>query len=334
MKRRVRILALALAVVMAIGLMVGCSNNKAYLTVDGEAVDDAVYMYYLKNYMYRVMASYGASQSTDAFWSASLDDGVTAFDMAVKLTNDKVAGEYLIGKKFEEYGLEWGDEEQSSFDSMYNSISANADSYQKLLSNQGLTDEAVKTILANSVKQSKLHTYLISEGQELYITDERLREYYDKTYFGAKHILFKTIDANGNELSEEEQKKALEEAENTISELKAGADFDKLMKERSADDASKDKTEGVLYTRANVVSEFAEGADLLEAGEISAEPVKSFYGYHVIMKLDLFEQNREDVYNALASGQFNDLVSRWISESKIDSNKSRISKLKPTELID
>lgn len=333
MKKHIVVPALILAAIMIFSSITGCSDSKAYLTVDGEDADDTIYIYYLKSYMYKVMSSYGATQSAEAFWTASLDDGVTAFDMAVKLADEKVASELIINRKFDEYGLTWGDEEQKSFDSMYGSISENGDTYQNFLSSQGLTDESVKTILTNTVKQSSLHTFLISEGQELYITEERLREYYDKTYFGAKHILFKTIDGNGNELSEEEQQNALSEANRTIAELNAGADFNTLMQERSDDVASKDKTDGVLYKRSDVVEEFAAGADLLEPGEFSETPVKSFYGYYVIMKLDLFEQNRDDIYNELASNQFNDLVSQWISEAKINVNESRISKINPTELI-
>ena len=79
--------AAAFVIAATLLLLSGCAAQEggAYLTVNGEETDDAVYIYYLKSAMYRVMAMYEAESSTGAFWEAELTGGETSFDTAKRL---------------------------------------------------------------------------------------------------------------------------------------------------------------------------------------------------------------------------------------------------------
>ena len=68
-----------------------------------------------------------------------------------------------------------------------------------------------------------------------------------------------------------------------IAEIKKGAAFDKLAKEKSTDNAS--GTEGGdlgWFKKSDMVKEFADAAFNLKKGELTETPVKTQFGYHVI----------------------------------------------------
>ena len=107
------------------------------------------------------------------------------------------------------------------------------------------------------------------------ITPAALKARYDKQVAGmpaeeeinARHILVKTED----------------EAKVIIADLKKNADFAKLAKEKSTDTGS-GANGGELgwFKKGDMVGEFAEAAFKLKKGEVSAAPVKTQFGFHVI----------------------------------------------------
>jgi peptidyl-prolyl cis-trans isomerase C len=107
------------------------------------------------------------------------------------------------------------------------------------------------------------------------ITPAALKARYDKQVAGmppeeevnARHILVKTED----------------EAKAIIADLKKNADFAKLAKEKSTDTGS-GANGGELgwFKKADMVGEFAEAAFKLKKGEVTAAPVKTQFGFHVI----------------------------------------------------
>lgn len=107
------------------------------------------------------------------------------------------------------------------------------------------------------------------------ITPAALKARYDKQVAGmpaeeeinARHILVKTED----------------EAKAIIADLKKNADFAKAAKEKSTDTGS-GANGGELgwFKKGDMVGEFAEAAFKLKKGEVSAAPVKTQFGFHVI----------------------------------------------------
>lgn len=89
----------------------------------------------------------------------------------------------------------------------------------------------------------------------------------------AQHILI-------NQMGDEEKNRV--EAENVYNQIKSGANFDQLAKEKSGDKSNSDKG-GELgwFSKGQMVPEFEKAAFEGKVGEVQ-KPVKTNYGYHII----------------------------------------------------
>ena len=111
------------------------------------------------------------------------------------------------------------------------------------------------------------------------ITDDKIKVRYDQflkdqkpqDQVNAKHILVKTED----------------EAKAVIADLKNGGDFAAIAKDKSNDPGTK-ASGGDLgwFTKDEMVPEFADAAFKLQKGQYTETPIKTQFGYHVIMLVD------------------------------------------------
>jgi peptidyl-prolyl cis-trans isomerase C len=106
------------------------------------------------------------------------------------------------------------------------------------------------------------------------VTDAELKSEYDKlkaqsagTEYRARHILVEKED----------------EAKSLITQIKGGAKFEDLAKKHSKDSGSGEKGGDLDFAAAGTfVPEFSQAMVKLKKGEMTAEPVKSQFGWHVI----------------------------------------------------
>ena len=116
----------------------------------------------------------------------------------------------------------------------------------------------------------------------------------DQGYISAHHILFMTIDPmTGKELEADVVDEKLKQAEEITKELRAIKDPEELLKrfaelkEQYCEDTGKEAyPDGYTFTPGVMVKEFEDTVMALGEYEIS-DPVKTSYGYHVIMRLPL-----------------------------------------------
>ena len=115
--------------------------------------------------------------------------------------------------------------------------------------------------------------------------DDEIKKYYEENTVGdisAKHILIKVDTDSEDGLTDDEAKK---KAEEIIKKLDKGEDFDTLAKENSDDTGSKEKGGDLGYfNKGDMVEEFETAAYKLKVNEYTKEPVKTTYGYHIILK--------------------------------------------------
>lgn len=122
------------------------------------------------------------------------------------------------------------------------------------------------------------------------ITDKEIETYYDENVVGdisCKHILITpdTTDDMTDEEKEKAEAKALKTAKEVIEKLNKGEKFDELAKKYSDDDSNKDKGGDLGYfNKGDMVAEFEEAAYKLKENKYTTEPVKTQYGYHIILK--------------------------------------------------
>ena len=103
----------------------------------------------------------------------------------------------------------------------------------------------------------------------------------------ASHILI-TPSVSEDATTDEKKKaedEALKEAKKIIKELKNGKKFADLAKKYSKDEASASNGGDLGYFDLNeMVDEFSDAVKELKVDEYTKEPVKSSFGYHIILK--------------------------------------------------
>ena len=156
-----------------------------------------------------------------------------------------------------------------------------------LVSSGYKNEQQFRDELILSYKKDKVvENYLKDE-----LTDDEIQNYYDENIFGdmtVRHILIKpdTETDASDEDQEKAEEKAKKEAENIIKKLDKGEKFEDLAKEYSDDEGTKEDG-GLLenFSKDSVVTEFWDASVKLKDGEYTKEPVKSEYGYHVILRV-------------------------------------------------
>jgi peptidyl-prolyl cis-trans isomerase C len=169
---------------------------------------------------------------------------------------------------------------------------------------------AKQSILANAFVQDYMKNNPVS--------DEALKAEYDKvkaqmsgTEYKARHILV------GNEA----------QARDIIARLKVNvSQFDRLAKEKSLDTGSKNSG-GELgwFDPRGMVPEFGAAVAKLEKGKFTLEPVKTQYGYHVILLEDVhakepppLDQVKAQLAQKIQEQNLKKLVDDLMSKAKIE----------------
>lgn len=160
----------------------------------------------------------------------------------------------------------------------------------------------------------------LSEEIASQVSEEALRKRYDQTIADsgareeahARHILVET----------EEQAKTL------VAELDKGGDFAALAKQHSTDPGGADGGDLGWFSAEQMVPEFSEAAFALKPGSYSKQPVKSQFGWHVILLVEKrtaeappFEQLRDQ----LASELTRDLITKKLDQLRTGAKVERFA---------
>ena len=183
--------------------------------------------------------------------------------------------------------------------------------------------EAKKMADSNEFKQKLayartkllMESYLQSEAKAA-VTDAELHKVYDEAVgqmksepeVHARHILVETED----------------EAKAVAAELKKGADFAELAKQKSKDPGASDGGDLGWFTKDQMVPEFSEVAFKLDKGQLS-DPVKSQFGWHVIKVEDKrmrqppeFEKVKDQLEQYVVRRQQSAVITKLRAEGKIE----------------
>jgi len=183
--------------------------------------------------------------------------------------------------------------------------------------NKVTEDPAYKKRLA-FVEEQVLQDFWIQREIAKKVTADKLRQRYEERLKSmpteeevhAKHILVATED----------------EAKALIAELKKGGSFDKLARDKSTDKASGAEGGDLgWFKKSDMVKEFADSAFALKKGELTEIPIKTQFGYHVILLEDrrqapppAFEELAEPLKEELARETVTALLDQLRSASKIE----------------
>lgn len=144
-----------------------------------------------------------------------------------------------------------------------------------------------------------LRNFYIREKLQPLVTEELLQDEYVETLarfepepqIRARHILVDTEDA----------------AVALIQELAGGKDFAELAKEKSTGPSAPNGGDLGFFSEGQMVAPFQKAAEQLKKGEYSRKPIKTQFGWHVIMVEDTRQSEApkyEEVANELSGRTF------------------------------
>jgi len=148
----------------------------------------------------------------------------------------------------------------------------------------------------------------LSDQAEHQVYDEAIKQVKNEEEVHARHILVPTED----------------EAKAILAQLKGGADFATLAKEKSKDPGAADGGDLGYFTKEQMVPEFAEVAFKLDKGQLS-DPVKTQFGWHIIKVEDkrikptpTFDQVKSQIENYVAHRAQAQMVEKLRSAANIE----------------
>ena len=194
--------------------------------------------------------------------------------------------------------------------------------------------------LYNFIEMSFKREMAIEDYAETLIKDEDIKKYYDEKAIGdikASHILIQPEATD--DMTDDEKKKAedaaLKKAKDIIKKLDKGEKFEDLAKEYSSDGSASDGGDLGYFNRGEMVTEFEEAAVELKVGKYTKKPVKTQFGYHIILKTDQKDKPKmEEIKDEIKDTLVDELIANtenitvfaleWIRVSLISSLISSI----------
>lgn len=338
-KRMRRVLGAALSLVMAVGLLSGCSSSydpvkevmgysrsTVMFTVNGNDVTAGQFFFWMAQNADMVASYSQMSGSTEIDWTTPMGDDMT-MDEYVKEQSKEAAVFYnVIETNAKDKGYSMTEEDKADYEEQVAQAQeqmGGAEAYELFLKKNCLTEEDMEELSSVGILYGHMLEGMFREGGEYAPTQEELDQYIqDEDLMYAKHILFMTMDpTTGAALSEEEaaEKKAAAEAD--LAALQAITDpvelaetFDQLMNEHSEDSGLADNPDGYLFTSGDMVEEFETATRELEPGQISSI-VETTYGYHIILRLD--PKNAPTLNSQWGEDQMGALADQWTNEAEV-----------------
>ena len=160
-----------------------------------------------------------------------------------------------------------------------------------------------------------MERYLQTEGKAA-VSDAAMHDLYQQVTkemageqeIHARHILVASED----------------DAKAVFEQLRKGADFAALAKEKSKDPSSSEGGDLGYFTRDRMVPEFADAAFKLQVGQIS-DPVKTEFGWHIIKLEDKrtrpipdFDKVKDQLENMVARKALSEQVAKMRADAKIE----------------
>lgn len=171
---------------------------------------------------------------------------------------------------------------------------------------------ARRELLTSAFLQDFVKKNPISDADTKAAYEQYKKAYGDKEY-SARHILVKTEA----------------EAKDIIAQLGKGGDFAKIAKEKSLDPGSKDKGGDLgWFSPATMVKPFSDAAAVLQKSAVTASPVQTQFGWHVIKLVDTrvaqplsYEKVKEGLQKNLQQRNLEKMMAELRSKAKIDTAK-------------
>lgn len=342
-------LGVALAVVMATGLLSSCGSDydpvqdimgykgsTVLFTVNGQDVTAEQYLFWLAQQADTTYSCASMMQSDDSetsFWDTKVDENSdkTIADQVKAAAQNYAAMYSVVEAKGKEEGYSYTSEDKASYQEDLATAKeqlGGEDAYAKYLKSMCISNKGFEHLSSVSFIHSHMVDGMFQDGKENAPTAEDLTQYAeDNDLLVAKHILLLTKDmTTGEDLSDTEKAEKKAKADDLLKQLQAITDpteleskFDELMKANSEDTGLESSPDGYVFSAGDMVEAFESATRSLEPGQLSGI-VESDYGYHIILRLDpatskAFREN-------YSSEKLREMEKQWVDEADIKTTET------------
>lgn len=289
------------------------------------------------------------------------DQEIYAYEIAYMMMSAELSGESMTVEKAAEYMAEFKgmaqlakennitltEEDIEDVKAQVSEMEAyygGADVLDQMLFQYGINRDQYTRIGELSTLGTKVNEQAVELGLVQATTEDEVKEFYNKNYLRAKHILFSNTDEEGNPIDDAQ---VLEKATDVYNKIQEGTPFEELA-DLSEDPGSATNPDGYMFINsANfdedlamvlqsqglvMVPEFEKATVALQNGEVSA-PVKSDFGYHIIKRLDvneneqLFEEQKTMVQNIVDYEKYMNFIEELKAKYPVKMKKRTLKSL-------
>lgn len=305
------------ALVAVLLLAAGCGKSNVVATVNGEQItrqqlDDMVQN--MKQY-YKSMGL-TIDEKTDS----------DIVKMINSMTLDQLITQTILLQEAKKMGIQVSKADVDKEIARYKETMTE-EKFKQTLAANGWTEPKFRDMLEKDMIISELQKKILADVKPP--TDQEVLEYYEKNRkefvvpasYQVRHILMMTEGKEGDKakIDLEAKTKALA----VLEQLKQGSDFAELAKQQSEDPGT--ASQGGLYTFSpgEAVPEFEAAVKSLQPGEITREPVKTEYGYHIIKmekltpeKQKSFAEVRDELTARLTDRAKQEKLNNYLEEAR------------------
>jgi len=273
------------AILMMAILVTGCTNKTATLSegvvaiVGNTEISEVEYNKLLNYYLSIARAQYNL---TEDMLNADEGTGMTLLDTLKTEVLDIIVLTEVIAAKAAENNITVDEAELTElYEQNHVQMMEQDEDYKRLIEENELDEKFIKEqmrkdLLSYKYNQFYLETTNIDDAAAKAFYDEN-KDLFHSDEVKAKHILVEAEDT----------------AKEVIAKFEAGEDFAALAGEYSIEPGAGDRGGDLGYfKRGQMVPEFENAAFSLEIGKIST-PVKTDFGYHVIIVEDKIDETTE-----------------------------------------
>ncbi len=297
-------------------------------------------LFYWINSEVLTLDSENKSQIQD--WTAAYSgssDGQSYAEYLLSWVTGAVVQYHVMNAKAKELGVTLTDADKETLKSSltknittYCGENATEEDFNKYLQTIYMSRDYYDFVNQVSCLFDNTFTHMFGENGEKCTDADTTQFATDNNYITADHILFSTVDSEGNALTDDqiaEKKKQAQDAADTLQGItdhtKLLAKFKELKDKYTEDTGAANYPNGYCFTSGQMAEEFQNASENLKEYQVS-DPVKTQYGYHVILRLpttpdDEVSYVSENEYRTLryyaAVNQYNTLVGSWIDETDV-----------------
>ena len=327
-----KIISLGLTLLLVVALLSGCANNKAAVvaTVNGEDISQAE----LDKRVNFTIESY-KQQGLDL----TTKENSAMREQLQQSELEKLIQETLLLQEAKKQKVTPSKEEIDNNIKQVKESYGKEEEFKKTLEQFKITEQDFRELVTTELTTKNLYDKVTADVKKP--TEEEIAKFYNEhkgtepigtpERLEVKHMLF-AIDSTQPNVPKRTDKEALEAAKLALAEVtQKGREFAAVAREKSDDLGTRES--GGSYTidkgAGTTDPAFEKAAVALEPGQITKEPVKSAYGYHLI-KLEKItpasQKSLEEVKDMIAyqlegeakQAKFSQLLSELQKNAKIE----------------